>query len=108
MKTKLLLLGVFIGFSQVFTAQSITFTSTLTEAQIGTTITVNYEYTIPADGNIYCVKGLAFKDKKSTGSRLQGNTTVFSKLTFFEGSIFCFLFIPKAILKKLNFLMMNQ
>ncbi len=58
MKTKLLLLVAFISFSQVFTAQSITFTSTLTEAQIGTTITVNYEYTIPADGNIYCAINL--------------------------------------------------
>ncbi|MDP5158188.1 MAG: T9SS type A sorting domain-containing protein [Flaviramulus sp.] len=58
MKTKLLLLVAFISSSQMFNAQSITFTSTLTEAQIGTTITVNYEYTIPADGNIYCAINL--------------------------------------------------
>lgn len=39
-------------------AQSITFTSTLTEAEIGSTVTINYEYTIPSDGNIYCAINL--------------------------------------------------
>jgi hypothetical protein len=39
-------------------AQSISFTSTLTEAEIGSTVTINYEYTIPADGNIYCAINL--------------------------------------------------
>lgn len=56
MKTKLLLLVAFVGWSLALNAQSpsITFTSALSSAQIGTTITVNYEYTVAADGNIYC------------------------------------------------------
>ena len=58
MKTKLLVLFAFFSFSQAFNAQSITFTSTLSEAQIGTTVTINYEYTIPSDGNIYCAINL--------------------------------------------------
>ena len=58
MKTKLLVLFAFVSLSQAFNAQSITFTSTLSEAQIGTTVTVNYEYTIPSDGNIYCAINL--------------------------------------------------
>jgi hypothetical protein len=56
MKTKLLFIALLI--STFINAQSITFTSTLTEAQIGTTVTINYEYTIPADGNIYCAINL--------------------------------------------------
>ena len=35
-------------------AQSISFTSALTTAQVGSTVTVNYQYTIPANGFIYC------------------------------------------------------
>jgi len=35
-------------------AQSITFTSTLTEAEIGSTVTINFEYTISSPGYIYC------------------------------------------------------
>ncbi|GAA4895832.1 hypothetical protein GCM10023311_20730 [Flaviramulus aquimarinus] len=58
MKTKLLVLFAFVSFLQAFNAQSITFTSTLSEAQIGTTVTINYEYTIPSDGNIYCAINL--------------------------------------------------
>ncbi|MGZ0017621.1 T9SS type A sorting domain-containing protein [Yeosuana sp. AK3] len=58
MKTKLLLLFTFLSFSQVFYSQTVTFTSTLSEAQIGTTVTVNYQYTIPSDGNIYCAINL--------------------------------------------------
>lgn len=56
MKTKLLLLVACVGWSLTLHAQSpsITFMSALSSAQIGTTITVNYEYTIAADGNIYC------------------------------------------------------
>lgn len=59
MKTKLLLLLALVSVTQIFYAQpSIAFTSTLTEAQIGTTVTVNYEYSIPSDGNIYCAINL--------------------------------------------------
>ena len=35
-------------------AQSINFTSTLTEAEIGSTVTVTFEYSIASDGYIYC------------------------------------------------------
>jgi hypothetical protein len=56
MKTILLSIAVFV--SSLLSAQSITFTSTLTEAEIGTTVTINYQYTIPAAGNIYCAINL--------------------------------------------------
>lgn len=56
MKTTLLSIVLFI--TSLLSAQSITFTSSLTQAQIGTTVTVNYQYTIPADGNIYCAINL--------------------------------------------------
>jgi hypothetical protein len=54
------LLTLMIAFSTIANAQdpSINFTSTLTEAEIGSTITINYEYTIPSDGNIYCAINL--------------------------------------------------
>lgn len=55
MKKTLLSLFITILFSNFVTAQSIVFTSeTLTTAAIGTTITVNYEYTSANDGHIYC------------------------------------------------------
>lgn len=55
-----LLLTLNLALLSVFysNAQSISFTSTLTEAEIGTTVTINYEYTIPSDGNIYCAINL--------------------------------------------------
>lgn len=37
-----------------FNAQSINFTSTLNEAEIGSTVTVTFEYSISSDGYIYC------------------------------------------------------
>lgn len=53
MKTKLLLITLFI--STLLSAQSIEFTSAeLTTAEIGTTVTVDYKYTIATDGYIYC------------------------------------------------------
>ena len=57
MKTKLLLITLFI--STLINAQSIEFTSAeLTTAEIGSTITINYKYTISSDGNIYCAINL--------------------------------------------------
>jgi hypothetical protein len=53
MKTKLLFIALFI--STFLSAQSIEFTSAeLSTAEIGTTITIDYKYTIAADGYIYC------------------------------------------------------
>lgn len=53
MKTKLLFIALFI--SSFLSAQTIEFTSAeLTTAEIGSTITVDYKYTIAADGYIYC------------------------------------------------------
>lgn len=53
MKTKLLFITVFI--SSFLSAQTIEFTSAeLTTAEIGSTVTVDYKYTIAADGYIYC------------------------------------------------------
>jgi hypothetical protein len=51
MKKQLLFIALCI--SSLLSAQSISFTSTITEAQIGTNVTINYQYTIPAAGNIY-------------------------------------------------------
>lgn len=57
MKTKLLFITLFI--STLFNAQSIEFTSAeLTTAEIGSTVTINYKYTISSDGNIYCAINL--------------------------------------------------
>lgn len=57
MKTKLLFIALFI--STFLSAQSIEFTSAeLTTAEIGSTITINYKYTIAAEGNIYCAINL--------------------------------------------------
>jgi hypothetical protein len=56
MKTQLLFIAVCL--SSILNAQSITFTSSVSEVQIGTTVTINYQYTIPADGNIYCAINL--------------------------------------------------
>lgn len=59
MKKQLLSFIVTIFLANFATAQSISFTgATLTTAQIGSTITVNYQYTIPANGNIYCAINL--------------------------------------------------
>lgn len=53
MKTKLLFISLFI--SSFLSSQSIEFTSAeLTTAEIGSTVTVDYKYTIAADGYIYC------------------------------------------------------
>ena len=53
MKTKLLFITLFI--SSLLSAQSIEFTSAeLTTAEIGSTIKIDYKYTIAADGYIYC------------------------------------------------------
>ena len=53
MKTKLFFIALFI--SSFLSAQTIEFTSAeLTTAEIGSTITVDYKYTIAADGYIYC------------------------------------------------------
>ena len=53
MKTKLFFIALFI--SNFLSAQTIEFTSAeLTTAEIGSTITVDYKYTIAADGYIYC------------------------------------------------------
>lgn len=55
MKTKLLLVLAILSFSTSFHAQSIQFTSaTLSEAEIGTSATVEYQYTVANDGYIYC------------------------------------------------------
>lgn len=57
MKTKLLFIALFI--SNFLSAQSIEFTSAeLTTAEVGSTITVDYKYTIAADGYIYCAINL--------------------------------------------------
>lgn len=57
---KKLLLTFYIAMLSIFciNAQSINFTSTLIEAELGSTLTINYEYTIPSDGNIYCAINL--------------------------------------------------
>ena len=53
MKTKLLFIALLM--STFINAQSIEFTSAeLSTAEIGTTITIDYKYTIAADGYIYC------------------------------------------------------
>jgi hypothetical protein len=53
MKTKLLFIALLM--STFIKAQSIEFTSAeLSTAEIGTTITIDYKYTIDADGYIYC------------------------------------------------------
>ena len=53
MKKQLLIIA--LGISTLLSAQTISFTSAeLTTAEIGSTITVNYNYTIAADGYIYC------------------------------------------------------
>ena len=53
MKTKLLFIALLM--STFLSAQSIEFTSAeLSTAEIGTTITIDYKYTIDADGYIYC------------------------------------------------------
>lgn len=57
MKKKLLLITLFI--TTLFNAQSIEFTSQeLTTAEIGSTITINYKYTIAQEGNVYCAINL--------------------------------------------------
>ena len=57
MKTKLLFIALLV--STYINAQSIEFTSAeLTTAEIGTTIKVDYKYTIAADGYIYCAINL--------------------------------------------------
>lgn len=57
MKTKLLFITLLI--STFINAQSIEFTSAeLTTAEIGTTIKIDYKYTIAADGYIYCAINL--------------------------------------------------
>lgn len=60
MKKQLLSIIVTIFLANFVTAQSISFTSaTLTTAEIGSTITVNYQYTSTASaGNIYCAINL--------------------------------------------------
>lgn len=53
MKTKLLFIALWI--SSFLSAQSIEFTSAeLTTAEIGSTVKIDYKYTIAADGYIYC------------------------------------------------------
>ncbi len=55
MRKKRLLFTLLVIFITTVNAQSITFESpTLTKALIGNTIQVDYKYTIPADGYIYC------------------------------------------------------
>jgi hypothetical protein len=57
MKTKLLFIALCI--STFLSAQSIEFTSAeLTTAEIGSTIKIDYKYTIVADGYIYCAINL--------------------------------------------------
>ena len=57
MKTKLLFIALFI--SSFLSAQSIEFTSAeLTTAEIGSTVKVDYKYTIATDGYIYCAINL--------------------------------------------------
>jgi hypothetical protein len=57
MKTKLLFIALFI--SSFLSAQTIELTSTeLTAAEIGTTVKIDYKYTIANDGNIYCAINL--------------------------------------------------
>jgi hypothetical protein len=57
MKTKLLFIALLM--STFLSAQSIEFTSAeLSTAEIGTTITIDYKYTIAADGYIYCAINL--------------------------------------------------
>lgn len=58
MRKLLLTLSFALLSATHISAQSISFTSTLTEAEIGSTVTINYEYTIPSDGNIYCAINL--------------------------------------------------
>ena len=55
MKKQLLFFATYLCISLTLSAQTISFTSpTLTTVEAGTTITVDYQYTIPADGYIYC------------------------------------------------------
>ncbi len=55
MKKQLLFLILILSFSVTICAQSISFTSTeLSTAEIGSTVKVDYKYTIAADGYIYC------------------------------------------------------
>ena len=54
MKKQLLFLFLCVSMTLTGWAQSISFTSALTTAQVGSTVTVNYQYTIPANGFIYC------------------------------------------------------
>ena len=57
MKTKLLLIALCV--STFLNAQSIEFTSAeLTTAEIGSTITVDYKYTVASEGYIYCAINL--------------------------------------------------
>ncbi|SDT96292.1 Por secretion system C-terminal sorting domain-containing protein [Polaribacter sp. Hel1_33_78] len=57
MKTKLLFIALLV--STFINAQSIEFTSAeLTTAEIGSTVKVDYKYTIAADGYIYCAINL--------------------------------------------------
>jgi hypothetical protein len=57
MKTKLLFIALLM--STFINAQSIEFTSAeLSTAEIGNTITIDYKYTIAADGYIYCAINL--------------------------------------------------
>lgn len=59
MKKQLLIIALCL--TSIMNAQTpvITFTSApLTTAEIGSTITVNYQYSIPANGNIYCAINL--------------------------------------------------
>lgn len=57
MKTKLLFIALLV--STYINAQSIEFTSAeLTTAEIGTTVKVDYKYTIATDGYIYCAINL--------------------------------------------------
>jgi hypothetical protein len=59
MKTKLLFITFFV--TTFLSAQSIEFTSAeLTTAEVGSTITVDYKYTVAADGYIYC--GISLQD----------------------------------------------
>lgn len=59
MKKQLLFIALCLTSFMNAQTPVITFTSApLTTAEIGSTITVNYEYTIPSNGNIYCAINL--------------------------------------------------
>jgi hypothetical protein len=59
MKKQLLALVITLFLSNFVKAQSISFTSAeLTTAVIGSTVTVNYQYTVPSNGYIYCAINL--------------------------------------------------